>query len=190
MKHVSIKTIYSEKAVPALTEKFGYPSVLAVPKIQKVVVNIGMGKFLKEPKRVEEIIASLETITGQKTVLTKAKKAIAGFKIREGLEVGIKVTLRGQRMWDFLDRLVKTALPRVRDFQGLDARMIDSYGNLNIGIKEHMVFPEIVPEKVQTTFGFQAIVTTTAKNREEGKELFRLLGFPVRNDEGVALLSK
>jgi large subunit ribosomal protein L5 len=182
MKHESIKHIYSKKAVPALVEKFGYANILAVPKIEKVTVNVGVGKFLKEPKRVEEIQASLEAITGQKVVLTKAKKAIAGFKIREGLEVGMKVTLRGQRMWNFLDRLVKTALPRVRDFQGLEANMVDSYGNLNVGVKEHMVFPEIVPEKVQTIFGFQAIVTTTAKNREEGKELFRVLGFPVRQE--------
>lgn len=177
-----MKTIYSKKAVSALTEKFGYTNVFEVPKIEKVVVNVGVGKFLKEPKRVEEIVASLEAITGQKVVLTKAKKAIAGFKIREGLEVGAKVTLRGQRMWNFLDRLVKTALPRVRDFQGLEKSVVDTYGNLNTGLREHMVFPEIAPEKVQTIFGFQVIVTTTAKNREEGRELFRALGFPIRNE--------
>jgi large subunit ribosomal protein L5 len=182
MKHESIKTLYAKKAVPALVEKFGYANAFAVPKIEKVVVNVGIGKFLKEPKRVEEIVSSLEALTGQKVVLTKAKKAIAGFKIREGLEVGAKVTLRGSRMWNFLDRLVKSALPRVRDFQGLEPGMVDSYGNLNVGIKEHTVFPEIIPEKVQTVFGFQAIVTTTAKSREEGRELFRSLGFPIRQE--------
>lgn len=181
MKHESIKTIYSKKAVPALVETFGYANPFAVPKIQKAVVNVGLGRFLKEPKRVEEIVASLEAITGQKVVMTKAKKAIAGFKIRENLEIGARVTLRGDRMWSFLDRFVKTALPRVRDFQGIPASSVDRDGNLNVGMKEHMVFPEIVPEKVQTIFGFQVNVTTTAKNHEEGTVLFKALGFPLRN---------
>lgn len=183
MKQESLKTLYSKKAVPVLVEKFGYTSPLAVPKIQKVVVNAGIGKFLKEPKRVEEIVEALEAITGQKVVLTKAKKAIAGFKIREGLEVGVKVTLRGQRMWNFLDRLVKVSLPRVRDFQGLEPSIVDRDGNLNMGIREQSVFPEIVPEKVQTFFGFQAVVTTTARTRPEGMEMFRALGFPIRIED-------
>lgn len=180
MKHESIKTIYSTKAVPAMTEQFGFTNSFALPKIQKVSVNVGFGKFLKEPKRIEEIVANLEAITGQKVVLRKAKKAIAGFKIREGLEVGACVTLRGNRMWSFLDRLVKTALPRVRDFQGIESTSVDKDGNCNIGLREQTVFPEIVPEKVQTTFGFQVNVTTTAKNREEGLALFTALGFPLR----------
>ena len=183
MKHESIKTIYVKKSVPALIEKFGHANTFAIPKIQKVVVNTGLGRFLKEPKRIEEIVASLEAITGQKVVLVKAKKAVAGFKIREDQEIGIRVTLRGNRMWSFLDRFVKTALPRVRDLQGITESSVDSRGNLNAGLKEHMVFPEIVPEKVQTVFGFQVNVTTTAKNHEEGIVLFRTLGFPLQNKE-------
>lgn len=180
MKHISLKQLYTEKAAPALTTRFGYKNVMAVPKITKVTVNAGIGRFLKESQRVDEIVSTLETLTGQKVVMTKARKAIAGFKIREGLTVGAKVTLRGDRMWHFLDRLVKVALPRVRDFQGIDMSVIDKSGNANIGLKEQTVFPEIIPEKVQTTFGFQVVVTTTAKSQEEGLELFRQLGFPIR----------
>ncbi len=180
MKHESIKAIYVKKAVPALVEQFGFSNTFAIPKIQKAVVNVGLGRFLKEPKRIEEIVASLEAITGQKVVMVKAKKAVAGFKIREGQEIGARVTLRGERMWSFLDRFVKTALPRVRDFQGITESSVDSYGNLSAGLKEHMVFPEIVPEKVQTIFSFQVNVTTTAKNHEEGVALFRALGFPLQ----------
>ncbi|MDD5083704.1 MAG: 50S ribosomal protein L5 [Candidatus Moranbacteria bacterium] len=183
MKHESIKTIYVKKAVPMLIEQFGHTNTFAIPKIQKVVVNAGLGRFLKEPKRIEEIVASLETITGQKVVLVKARKAVAGFKIRENQEIGVRVTLRGERMWSFLDRFVKTAMPRVRDLQGITVSSVDSHGNLNAGLKEHMVFPEIVAEKVQTIFGFQVNVTTTAKNHEEGVALFRSLGFPLQNKE-------
>lgn len=183
MKHESIKTIYTKKAVPELTKRFGYTNVFAMPKIQKVVVNIGLGRFLKEPKRIDEIVESLEAITGQKVVLVKAKKAVAGFKIRENQEIGARVTLRGVYMWNFLDRLVKSALPRVRDFQGIPETSVDTNGNMNIGLKEHMVFPEIVPEKVQTVFGFQVNISTTAKNQEEGLALFGTLGFPIRGRE-------
>lgn len=183
MKHESIKTIYTTKAVPALTEQFGFTNVFSIPKIQKTVVNVGLGRFLKEPKRIEEIVASLEAITGQKVVMVQAKKAVAGFKIRENQEIGARVTLRGKHMWSFLDRLVKTALPRVRDFQGITERSVDSHGNLNVGLKEHMIFPEIIPEKVQTIFSFQVNVTTTAKNQEEGKALFKALGFPLQTKE-------
>ena len=183
MKHESIKTIYVKKAVPALVEQFGYTNVFAIPKIQKVVVNVGLGRFLKEPKRIEEIVASLEAITGQKVVMVKAKKAVAGFKIRENQEIGARVTLRGDRMWSFLDRFVKTAMPRVRDLQGITISSVDSHGNLNAGLKEHMVFPEIVAEKVQTIFGFQVNVTTTATNQAEGLVLFRTLGFPLQTKE-------
>lgn len=182
MKHVSLKQLYSDKAVPALTGRFGYASPMAIPKVVKVTVNTGIGKHLKESQRVDEVVRSLEAIVGQKVLLTRARKAIAGFKIREGLEVGVKATLRGERMWQFLDRLVKASLPRVRDFQGLGLSSVDSHGNLNIGIKEHTVFPEIAPEKVQTIFSFQVTVTTTARNRDEGLELFRQLGFPLQHE--------
>jgi large subunit ribosomal protein L5 len=183
MKHESIKTLYVKKAVPALVEKFGYTNVCAIPKIQKAVVNVGLGRFLKEPKRIEEIVASLEAITGQKVVLVQARKAVAGFKIRENQEIGARVTLRGARMWSFLDRFVKTALPRVRDLQGITENSVDSTGNLNAGLKEHMVFPEIIPEKVQTIFGFQINVTTTAKSHDEGMVLFKTLGFPIQTKD-------
>ena len=180
MKHISLKQLYTEKAIPALEEKFGYTNAMAVPRVLKVTVNAGIGRFIKESQRVEEIVRSLEAITGQKVVLTKARKAIAGFKTREGLEVGARVTLRGDRMWQFLDRLVKVAMPRIRDFQGIETSTVDSYGNLNIGLRDHTMFPEISPEKVQTIFGFQVNVTTTATKQEEGVELFRVLGVPLR----------
>jgi len=180
MKHISLKQLYTEKAIPALEEKFGYTNAMAVPRVLKVTVNAGIGRFIKESQRVEEIVRSLETITGQKVLLTKARKAIAGFKTREGLDVGVRVTLRGDRMWQFLNRLVKVAMPRIRDFQGIEASSVDSYGNLNIGLRDHTMFPEISPEKVQTFFGFQVTVTTTATSKEEGMELFRVLGVPLR----------
>ncbi len=182
MKHISTRQLYTEKAIPALIERFGYANPLAVPRIQKITVNAGIGRYLKESARVEEIVKSLEAITGQKVMLTKAKKAIAGFKTREGLEVGVRVTLRGARMWQFLDRVVKVSMPRIRDFQGIPVSSVDSYGNLNIGFKEHAVFPEISPEKVQTMFGFQVTVTTTATRADEGLELFRTLGVPLRKE--------
>lgn len=180
MKMIPLKKIYSEKAAPALKKEFGIKNAMAVPRVGKVVVNVGTGKILKDAKRVEEIWASLETITGQKVLKTKARQAIANFKTREGLEIGACVTLHGQRMWDFLDRLINVALPRVRDFQGIPRSAVDQSGNCNIGIKEHLVFPEIIPEKVQHIFSFQVNIVTTAKNKQEGEVLFRLLGLPLQ----------
>lgn len=173
---------YSDKVVPALKQELGIENPMAVPRVGKVVVNVGTGKILKDTKRVEEVIASLEAITGQKVPQTRARKAIAGFKTREGLEVGARVTLHGKRMWDFLDRLFNVALPRVRDFQGIPRSAIDQGGNCNLGIKEHMVFPEIVAEKVQHIFSFQVNIVTTAKNKTEGEALFRLLGLPLQQE--------
>ncbi|MFZ1735689.1 MAG: 50S ribosomal protein L5 [Candidatus Moraniibacteriota bacterium] len=185
MEHVDVtiplKEIYRTRAVPALLAASGKSNPMAVARVQKVVVNAGIGKFLKEEQRVEEIVRSITDITGQKPVLTQAKKAIAGFKIREGLAVGVKVTLRGDRMWDFLDRLIKTAFPRVRDFQGISSSVVDNNGHLNVGIREHAVFPEIIPEKVQTSFGLQVTVVTTAKTRDVGLTLAKSLGFPLRD---------
>lgn len=186
MNHLmSTKELYTKKVAPGMREAFGIVNPMAVPRLEKVVINTGIGKILKDSKHVEEIVESLQMITGQKAVLTKARKAIAGFKIREGLEVGVSVTLHGKRMWDFLDRFLNAALPRVRDFQGLNDTVIDQYGNANIGMKDHTVFPEIVPEKVQQVFGFQVNIVTTAKNREEGTIFFRLLGLPImkKDDE-------
>src|SRR3989344_9254085 len=166
-----------------MKKDFSIKNPMALPRISKVVINTGIGKVLKDTKRVEEIVESLEAISGQKVVMTKAKKAIAGFKIREGLEVGVRVTLHGKRMWDFLDRLFNVALPRVRDFQGIPKSAIDQSGNCNIGIKEHVVFPEIVPERVQHIFSFQVNIVTTAKNRKEGEALFRHLGLPISQED-------
>src|SRR3990167_7282506 len=162
MKTPGIKTVYKERAIPGMKKELGIKSPMALPRVSKVVVNVGIG---------------------QKVVMTKAKKAIAGFKIREGLEVGARVTLHGERMWDFLDRFFNVALPRVRDFKGLSKNVIDQGGNANIGIKEHAVFPEIVPEKVQHLFSFQVNIVTTAKNKQEGEALFRLIGLPLQGEE-------
>jgi large subunit ribosomal protein L5 len=171
-----------KKILSELGDALGEGNVHALPKITKVTVNVGTGKFLKEQSRVDEIIETLALITGQKPVMTKARKAIAGFKIREGLEVGAKVTLRGRRMWQFLDRLLNATLPRVRDFQGLPKSVVGRDGNASIGIREQLIFPEIVPEKVGTPFSLQVVVTTTAGDEKRGVELFRLLGFPIRKE--------
>jgi large subunit ribosomal protein L5 len=179
----NIKTLYNEKAVPGMLADLGITNRMALPYIGKVVVNVGVGRILKDSKRVDEVVATLEAITGQKAVMTKAKKAIAGFKTREGLEIGAKVTLHGEHMWSFLDRLLQVALPRVRDFQGIPASSIDQNGNANIGIKEQIIFPEIAAEKVQHVFPFQVTIVTTAKNKEEGVSLFKYLGLPIRKEE-------
>ena len=182
MKTKNTLTLYQEKTRPAFAESFGQANPMAVPRILKVVVNAGIGKDLKDQKKVDEVVESLTVITGQHAVFTRAKKAIAGFKIREGQEVGVRVTLHGKRMWDFLDRLVHVALPRVRDFRGIPQTAVDESGNLNIGIREHLVFPEIVAEKVQHTFGFQVTVVSTARNKKEGEALFRSLSFPIQTE--------
>lgn len=179
----NIKTLYTEKAVPAMKADLGITNVMALPRVAKVVVNVGVGRILKDSKRVDEVVATLETITGQKVVMTKAKKAIAGFKTREGLEIGARVTLHGERMWSFLDRLLQVALPRVRDFQGIPLSSIDQNGNANIGIKEQIIFPEISPERVQHIFPFQVNIVTTAKNKKEGEVLFKQIGLPIRSSE-------
>jgi large subunit ribosomal protein L5 len=176
------KEKYTKIAVAEMKKKFSYKSVMAVPRIQKVVVNVGIGKLVKENDKIEEIVSALTAITGQKPVKTKAKKAISGFKIREGMEIGVKVTLRGARMWQFIDRVVGATLPRTRDFQGLNRKAVDTGGNLNIGLKEHMIFPEISPEKVRHAFGMQITVSTNAHSQAEGLELFKLLGFPLKSE--------
>lgn len=180
MEIISTKIKYNEMVVPEMKKLFGYTNSMAVPKITKCVINVGTGKILKETEKIDEIVAAFTEISGQKPVKTKAKKAIAGFKIRIGLEIGVKATLRGRRMWNFIDHLVNFALPRTRDFQGIDLKTIDSNGNMNLGIKEHIIFPEIFPERVKNIFSFQVNVTTTAKNKKEAIELFKLLGFPLK----------
>jgi large subunit ribosomal protein L5 len=175
-----LKDKYIKEVIPAMKEKFGYKNDLAVPRIEKVVVNTGFNPAVKDDKVQEEMIHDLALITGQKPAPRQAKKAIAGFKIRKGMTVGLVVTLRGQRMYDFLDRLINIALPRSRDFRGLPEKNIDQAGNLNIGIKEQIIFPEISAESARSIFGLEIAVVTTARNREEGVELFKLLGFPIK----------
>lgn len=177
-----LKEKYDKSVKKELQKKFGLTNVMAVPKILKVSINSGIGKYLKEKDAVDEIFENLKVISGQKPVYAKSKKSISGFKIRQGQEVGVTATLRGLRMWQFLDRLIAVALPRVRDFRGIDPKNVDQKGNLNMPIKEQFVFPEIVPEGVKTIFGFQINVTTSAKTKEEGLELFRLLGFPIKQE--------
>lgn len=164
-----------------MKEKFGYKNDLAVPQVLKVTLNSGLGRYRQEQKVIEDIVSDLTLIAGQKAVFTTAKKAISSFKTREGQIIGAKVTLRGRRLYDFLDRLVTLALPRSRDFRGIDAKAVDRGGNLNLGIKEQIIFPEISHEKVKTIFGFEVSVTTNAENQKEGLALFKLLGFPIKS---------
>lgn len=178
----TLKEKYTEEVIPAMRAMFGYKNPMAVPKIEKVVVNVGIGRALKEtnPKLTERIKNDIVIITGQKAMPRPARQSIAGFKIRQGMVVGYQVTLRGKRMYDFLERLVYIALPRVRDFRGLATSAFDGKGNLNIGVKEQNIFPEIEFESSKDLFGLQITITTTAKAREEGIELLKLMGFPLK----------
>lgn len=177
---------YQKEVIPAMQEKFGYKNKMAVPKIEKVVLNTSFGKLVsgktsEEQKKIyQPILEDLALICGQKPILKGAKKSISTFKIREGLPIGATVTLRRKRSADFLERLIHIALPRSRDFRGIDPKSIDKKGNLTIGIKEHITFPEILPERAKTIFGLEVTVVTNAKSREEGIELLRLLGFPIK----------
>lgn len=174
-----IQQKYTKEVIPEMKKKFQFGNSLSVPKIERVIVNVGIGKFLKDNAQVEDVAESIRQITGQKPVFVQARKSIAGFKIREGQKIGLKVTLRGKRMWDFLEKLVSATLPRVRDFRGIKKTAVDDGGNLNLGIKEHLIFPEIMPDKIKNIFSFQITVVTNAQDREKGMELFRLLGFPI-----------
>ena len=173
---------YQKEIIPKMKEKFGYKNDLAVPRIEKTIVNVGIGSILGDEKAQELISKDLVLITGQKPVPTLAKKAIAGFKTRQGMAVGLKVTLRGKRMFDFLSRLINIALPRTRDFQGLSAKSIDQGGNLTIGIKEHIIFPEVSEQDIKRIFGFEITIVTNARTREQALELFKLLGFPIKKN--------
>ena len=180
MKINRLQEKYLKVAVPALRAEFGYKNDMAVPKIMKVTINSGVGKFKQEQKVIDEISNDITQIAGQKAVFTQAKKAIASFKTRQGQIIGIKVTLRGKRMYDFLDRLISLALPRTRDFRGFEGKAVDGNGNLNIGLKEQIIFPEISHEQVRTIFGLEVCVTTSAKKMAEGLKLFKLMGFPIK----------
>jgi large subunit ribosomal protein L5 len=169
---------YDEKIVDAMIEKFGYRNRMEVPRLEKVVINMGVGEATQDKKKVETAAAEMELIAGQKPVITKAKKSIAQFKLREGMPIGVKVTLRRERMYEFLDRLVTVALPRVRDFRGLNPKSFDGRGNYAMGLKEQLVFPEINYDQIDKVRGMDIIVTTTAKTDDEARELLRLFNFP------------
>lgn len=179
MTTYDIQEKYKKEVIPAMRKKFGYPNIMAVPKIEKVVVNMGAGRFRDEKDR-EAIIRAIMLITGQKPIERPARKAIASFRTRRGLVVGYKVTLRGRRMYDFLSRFINVALPRTRDFWGIDQRSIDEKGNLTTGVREHIVFPEMIGEDYRFLFGLEVTVVTTARTREEGMELLKLIGFPIK----------
>ena len=172
---------YKEKVVPELTEKFGYKSPMEVPRIQKITVNIGVGKTTQDRKILDNAFGDLTKITGQKPVLTKAKKSIANFKVRAGYPIGCMVTLRGQRMYEFLDRLVSIAIPRIRDFRGVSNRSFDGRGNYSIGVKEQIIFPEIDYDKIDALRGMNISITTTAKTDDEAKALLAAFRFPFKN---------
>ena len=171
---------YQKEVIPALTKKFGYKSVMQVPKLDKIVINIGLGDTRENPKSLENAIKELSQITGQKPIVTKARKSIAAFKIREGVDIGCKVTLRRDKMYDFAYKLFNVALPRVRDFRGVSANSFDGRGNYSMGIKEQLIFPEIEYDKVDKLRGMDIIFVTTAKTDEEARELLRLLGMPFK----------
>ena len=173
-----LKDMYNETVVDAMMKKFGYKNIMEVPKLDKIVVNMGIGEAKENPKVLENAVSDMEIITGQKAVLTKAKKSVANFKIREGMNIGCKTTLRGEKMYEFLDRLVNLALPRVRDFRGVNPNSFDGRGNYSLGIKEQLIFPEIEYDKVDKVRGMDVIFVTTAKTDEEARELLTQFNMP------------
>jgi len=177
---MNLKEKYKKEIVKKMTEKFGYKNIMAVPRLTKVVINSGVGRNAKDKNFVDGVISSLERISGQKAMATKAKQAISAFKTRKGMIIGAAVTLRGQRMFDFTDKLVKITFPRIRDFRGISAKQVDNHGNLAVGFKEHIAFPEIKADEVDNIHGLQVCLSTTAKTYDEGLELFKLMGFPFK----------
>ena len=173
-----LKDLYKDEIVDAMIKKFGYKNIMEVPKLDKIVINMGVGEAKENAKVLDSAVKDLETITGQKVVLTRAKNSVANFKIREGMPIGCKTTLRGEKMYDFMDRLVNLALPRVLDFRGVSADSFDGRGNYALGVKEQLIFPEIEYDKVEKVRGMDVIVVTTAKTDEEARELLRLFGMP------------
>ncbi len=173
-----LKQRYQDEVVPALMKEFNFANVMQVPRVTKVVVNVGVGEALDNPKALEFAVADVRTITGQNPVITKARKSIAAFKLREGRSIGVKVDVRGERMWSLLDRLFNVALPRMRDFQGVSPDGFDGRGNYTLGLREQLIFPEIQYDKIDKVRGMEITIVTTAKNDEEGRALLRLLGMP------------
>ncbi len=178
-----LKGDYENRICQALTERFGYTNRMAVPKLQKIVLNMGVGEAVQDKKKVETAAAELELIAGQKPVIARAKKSIAGFKLREGMPIGVKVTLRGDRMYEFLDRLVTVAMPRIRDFRGLNPKSFDGRGNFAMGVKEQLIFPEISYDKIEKIRGLDIIVATSANSDDEARELLRLFNFPFPKED-------
>ena len=174
----NLKKKYQDEVAPALMQKFGYKSTMQIPRLEKIVVNCGCSEARENPKVLDAVVNDLTTITGQKAVITKAKKSVANFKLREGMPIGAKVTLRGNKMWEFLDRLFSVALPRVRDFRGINANAFDGRGNYALGVKEQLIFPEIEYDKIDKIRGMDIVVCTTAQTDEEARELLKLVGAP------------
>ena len=177
----NLKKKYQEEVAPALMQKFGYKSTMQIPRLDKIVVNVGCSEARENPKVLDAVVRDLTTITGQKAVVTKAKKSVANFKLREGMPIGAKVTLRGDKMWEFLDRLFNVALPRVRDFRGISADGFDGRGNFALGVKEQLIFPEIEYDKIDKIRGMDIVMVTTAQSDEEARELLKLVGAPFAN---------
>jgi large subunit ribosomal protein L5 len=180
---------YREEVVPRLQREGGYRNVMEVPGLEKIVVNMGVGDAIKDGRMLEAAVSDLQTITGQKPIVTRARKSIAGFKVRAGMAIGAKVTLRGDRMWEFLDRLLSIALPRIRDFRGLPPKAFDGKGNYTIGVTEQLIFPEIDYDKVARVRGMDITIVTTARSDDEGRALLLALGFPIAGAEPVAAAS-
>jgi large subunit ribosomal protein L5 len=176
-----LKVYYQEKVKPALKDKFAYKNEMEVPHLEKVIINMGVGEATQNPKVLDGAVEDLTAISGQRPVITKAKKSIAAFKLREGMSIGCKVTLRGQRMYEFFDKLVNVSLPRVRDFRGVSPKAFDGRGNYTLGIKEQLIFPEIDYDKVDKVRGMNVVVVTSARTDEEAKELLKLMGMPFRD---------
>ena len=176
-----LKDRYLNEIAPALQQKFAYTNVMQIPKVDKIVINMGVGEAVQNSKAIDSAVGDLMKITGQKPIVTKAKKSIAAFKLREGMPIGCKVTLRGQRMYEFMDRLLNVALPRVRDFRGVSAKAFDGRGNYTLGIKEQLIFPEMEYDKIDKLRGMDVVFVTTAKSDEEARELLRGFGMPYRD---------
>lgn len=176
----ALKQKYTEEVIPAMMDKFKYRNVMEVPRLEKVVINIGMGEAIQNAKAIDAAIQDLRTITGQQPVVTRAKKSVAAFKVREGMRIGLKVTLRGSRMYDFVDRLINVALPRVRDFRGISPKAFDGRGNYTLGLKEQLIFPEIDYDKIDKVRGMDITFVTSAKSDEEAREFLKLIGMPLK----------
>ncbi|MDM8238627.1 50S ribosomal protein L5 [Pseudoflavonifractor phocaeensis] len=174
----NLKKLYQDEVAPALMQKFGYKSTMQIPRLDKIVVNVGCSEARENAKVLDAVVSDLTAITGQKAIITKAKKSVANFKLREGMPIGAKVTLRGNKMWEFLDRLFNVALPRVRDFRGISADSFDGRGNYALGIKEQLIFPEIEYDKIDKIRGMDIVMCTTAQTDEEARELLKLIGAP------------